>query len=131
VVVAKDRNCEGRCRGLYEAASFEGTFYGFSVGSPIGGSFNNTEEFEDDWGESHNVQRIEGPSGIHSGRIALHRWGKSVGYYEFGELRSPTNISDVDQGYDLGVDKIVGNIVVKEIFCVESWDFQEAEMPRH
>jgi hypothetical protein len=122
VVIAKEKKCEGRCKGMYEAAIFKGKFYGFSVGSPIGGTFNNAAEFEDEWGDYHNVERIEGPACIHSGTVAVNRFGVSVGYYQFGELKSSASISDVDQGYDLSLDRVVGRTYVVELICVLDWE---------
>ena len=121
LVISMKRSCEGKCKGLYEAAKFEGYLFGVSMGAPVGGCYNNQEVFEDNY-DNPDVGRVGGMSWALSGTIAAHKWGKSGGGYQFGELRGTNeNVSDVDQGYDLGVDYVGGKLrIVGDTFCVES-----------
>jgi hypothetical protein len=101
---------------------FKGQLCGAFFGLPGGGTFNNSEEFEDDWGSSYNVDRVQGLSGIHSATIAIHHVGVSIGYYQFGELKRSAKVSEVYQGYDLSFGRAFGNLEITEKFCVENWD---------
>jgi RHS repeat-associated protein len=125
VVVAKTKNCDGRCKNLYEAGRFEGELCGAYFGLDIGGTGSNSEEFEDDWGESSNIERIESVnvSGIHSATIAIHKIGFSWGYYQFGELKRSAVFSKITNGYELSFGRAFGHLKMVDKFCVENWDF--------
>jgi hypothetical protein len=104
LVVSTQRNSDG----TYNAIKFEGLFYGAALGPlPWATTINNEEYFEDDC-EKANLYNIEGRSWYLSGSMALYRAGISGGGYQFGKLLGTKETPSGAQGFDLGVDFMMG-----------------------
>jgi hypothetical protein len=83
-VFSEQRNSQG----YYDAADFSGIFHGPEVSlTPLGTSYQMVE-LEDSYTKA-DVSRVEGPASYWSSIVGFGD-GESIGYYQFGELHSPT-----------------------------------------
>jgi len=75
-------------RGYYGAADFSGIFHGPEVAlTPLGTSYQMIG-LEDNYATA-DVSRIEGPASYWASTVGFGD-GESIGFYQFGELHSPT-----------------------------------------
>jgi len=116
-----EKSKEGDCCGLYEAINFRSSpLLGVSGGSPIGGTYNNQEIFEDRY-DKPDVTRVRGGAVVLSGSMAFGKHGVSGGGYRFGELYGTNRRPSGAEGYDLGVDYVGDRTwLVGSVYCVES-----------
>ncbi|MCP4673106.1 MAG: hypothetical protein GY857_17575 [Desulfobacula sp.] len=97
--------------GSFSAVNFTGHFHGFSFGPSPFGATTSSEIFTDKY-DNPDPTRVAGDGIWFSGSAAIDDSGVGAGGYQFGEMsgtnKNPSGIS----GWDLGVDLLVGGIIL-------------------